>query len=90
MPAPAHALVARDEALALEVLHEVHEPHVLLAEEVALRDAHVLEEELGGVARVVADLLQLLRDAEALGLRRDEEEAAAVRARARGWSSRAA
>src|SRR5205085_8901525 len=79
-----HARAARDagdEALGLEVLHQVHEALILLAEEISLRDPHVLERELRGVARVVADLLQLLRDAEALRLRRDEEERAAVRAR---------
>jgi hypothetical protein len=70
---------ARDEALRLEVLHQVHEALVGLAEHVSLRHAHVLERELRGVARVVADLLQLLRHAETLRLRRDEEEAAAVR-----------
>src|SRR5207244_3147569 len=71
---------ARDEAFGLEVLHQVHEALILLTEQVPLRDSHVLERELRGVARVVAELLQLLRDAEALRLRRDEEERATVRA----------
>jgi len=72
---------ASDQPLGLEVLHEVHEAHVLFAEAVAFGDTHVLEEELGRVARLVADLLQRLGDLKALRLGRDEEEAAAVRAR---------
>jgi hypothetical protein len=41
-------------------------------------NAHVLEVQLGSVARVTADLLELAGNVEPPGLRRDEEEAAAV------------
>src|SRR5207302_1265562 len=56
----------RHQPLALEVRHHVVEALVLLAEQVADRDPAVLEEEQRGVAREIADLLQLLGDGESL------------------------
>src|SRR5262249_30330782 len=69
-----------DEPLGLEVLHQIHEAVVRLAEEVALRHAHVVEEELRRVARLVADLLELLRNGKTGKVRGNEEERATVSA----------
>ena len=62
------------EPLALEVLHHVVEARVLVAEEVLRRDLAVLEDELGRVGAVVAELLELLPDREALRVGREHEE----------------
>src|SRR5437879_1315345 len=54
--------------LALEILHHVIEAFVHFAENVALRDAALVEEQLGGVGGHVADFVQLLADGKAFGL----------------------
>src|SRR5690606_30207534 len=61
-----------------EVLHEVDEPHALLAEEVLLGDADVVEEQLGGVLRVHADLVQVAAALEALHAALHDQEADAL------------
>jgi len=54
-----------EQPLFLELLHLVGEAHALLADAVALRHAHVVEEQLGGIGRPHAELLELLGDADA-------------------------
>ena len=73
-----------DEALALEVGHDVIEAVILLAEPVADGDAHVFEEQLGGVGGLVADLLELLADVEALDVGRADHEGDPAEALATG------
>src|SRR5512132_2415495 len=64
----------RGEALTLEIVHHVVEALVLLAEDVALGYAALVEEQFRGVGSQVPDLLQLLADAKTLGLGREEHE----------------
>jgi hypothetical protein len=70
-----------DEPLGLEVLHQVHEALVLFTEQVVLGNADRVEEELGRVRSVVADLLELLGHREPRQRGGHEEERTAVRAR---------
>ena len=69
---------AADEALALEVLHQIHEAHVFLAQEIGFGDADVLEEKLGGIGGFVADFLELFGDLEAGEVGRYKEKRATV------------
>src|SRR4029453_9300712 len=61
------------QSLALEIDHRVIKPPVQFAQQVTARDAAIVEEQFGGVRREVAYLLELLADAEALGLGREED-----------------
>jgi hypothetical protein len=47
------------QALFLELQHLEHEAHALLADQVALRHAHVVEEELRGVAEECMPILSI-------------------------------
>ncbi|HZC13413.1 MAG TPA: hypothetical protein VE270_05260, partial [Thermoleophilaceae bacterium] len=64
--------------LPLEVGHDQVEAPVLLPQQVLVRHEYVLEGELGRVGRVPAELLQLLRDRDALHPLLDHEEGEAV------------
>ena len=48
--------------LLLELHHLVGEAHAFLADAVALRHPHIVEEDLRGVGRAHADLVELARD----------------------------
>ena len=64
----------RHQPLALEVRHHVVEALVLLAEKIADGNPAILEEEQRGVRGEVADLRQLLRDAEPLHVGRERHQ----------------
>ena len=68
--APADA----DQALALQLPHEVVETLADLTEDRVVANLDVVERELGGVARVHAELLELARDREPGKVLVDEEE----------------
>ena len=71
------------QALLWKFLHQVDEPHALFAKQVFGRHAHVVEEELGGVLRLHAHLLQLAALAEARHAGLDQQEARALGAGSR-------
>jgi hypothetical protein len=61
-----HRLHADDEALARQLAHHLHEALAFHAAEQGVgRHAHVVEEQLGGVARVLADFFEVLAAREA-------------------------
>ena len=62
------------EAFLLELLHLIGEAAPLLADAVAHRHTHVVEEDLRRVRRVQAELLQLARDFHALRLHRHDDQ----------------
>src|SRR5207253_4309161 len=66
-----------DHSLALQLPHEVLESLAFLADQVADRDVAVLEQQLGSVGGVHAELLQRARDLEALGPFLDEQQVVA-------------
>ncbi len=72
---PCDGHVADPQALILELRHLHLEAAALLADRVADRDTYVVEDELGGVGRVVAHLLQLATHAEARRARGDDDHA---------------
>ena len=61
--------------LFLELQHLVDEAEALLADQVALRHAHVLEEDLGRVRGAHAELVELGRAVDALGVEWDHDQA---------------
>ncbi|SPA54634.1 protein of unknown function [Cupriavidus taiwanensis] len=67
-----------DEAFLGQVVHQVAEALILLAEQVASRHPDVVEEQFGGVLGVHADLLQLAAAAEALAIGFDHDQADAL------------
>src|SRR5580658_7316240 len=69
-----------DQALALQLPHQVVETLPNLAEHGVITDLDVIERQLRGVARVHAELFQLSRDGEAGKVLVDEEQRDAVRA----------
>ena len=72
-----HAVAADDrdrQPLLGEVRHQVDEARALLAEEVRLRHPDVGEEQLGGVLRVLTDLLEVAAALEALHAALDDEQ----------------
>ena len=64
----------RDQALALQLPHEVLETLADLTEHRVVANLDVVERELGGVARVHAELLELARDREPGKILVDEEQ----------------
>ncbi|MNK88864.1 hypothetical protein D3C87_1088480 [compost metagenome] len=66
-----------------QLFHQVHEAFVFFTEQVAHRHAYVVEEQLGGVGSVLADLLQLAATTETLAIALDHDQAAALGASAR-------
>src|ERR1700682_2832568 len=62
------------EALALEIMHHIVEALIHFTQNVSLRDAAFIEEQLGRVGRHVADLFQLLSDRETFGLGWEENQ----------------
>jgi hypothetical protein len=69
----AHGHGRQRDALGLEVLHHRVEALALLAQQVAGRDAHVVEDQLGGVGRQPARLLQRAAHGEARRAFLDDE-----------------
>jgi hypothetical protein len=67
--------VRQHQPLALERVHDVAEAPARLADQIGGRDAHVVEEELGGVARVEIELAQASADREAAGVGRHHQQA---------------
>ena len=63
-----------------EVGHQVDEGAVQLAEQVLLGDADVVEEQLGGVLGLLADLVEVAAALEALRAALDDEQAEPLRA----------
>ena len=66
-----------DHPLPLQLPHQVLESLAFLADQVADRDVAVLEQQLGGVGGVHAELLQRARDLEALGPFLDDQQVVA-------------
>ena len=73
-----HAAGGADQALALELPHDVVEALADLAEHRGVGHAHVLEGQQRGVGGVHAELLELLLADHARGVHRHEEEREAV------------
>jgi hypothetical protein len=74
---PLHADHGGDGApqpLLLELLHLIDEAHAFLADGMAHRHLHVVEEDLGGVGGAHAELVELFDDLHALGLHRDHDQ----------------
>ena len=73
---------AQQQALVRQLAHQLREALAfLLAEQVVGRHAHAVEEQLGGVGGMLAELLQPPADAEArqvFGLQHDQRDAAAA------------
>ena len=65
------------QALARQLVHQAGEAAALLAQDIGGRHAHVLEEQLGGVLRVLADLLEVAPalEAGAVGLDQHQRDA---------------
>ena len=65
------------QALARQLVHQAGEAAALLAQDIGGRNAHVLEEQLGGVLRVLADLLEVAPALEAgpVGLHQHQRHA---------------
>ncbi len=66
------------EALGHEVGHQLREARAFLAEEVLGREVQVVEEQLGGVVGVLADLLDLAAAREALHVALDDDHREAL------------
>ena len=76
---PVHGLHADDQALAWQLAHHLREALAFDAAQQRIGwHAQVVEEQLGGVARVLADFFQVLPAREAGGLRIDQEQAHAL------------
>jgi hypothetical protein len=79
-----HRLHADDEALARQLAHHLHEALAFhAAQQRICRHAHVVEEQLGGVARVLADFFEVLAAREAGRGRVHQEQAHALGASGR-------
>src|SRR3546814_8313597 len=69
----------RQQAFFSESFHQMVEAAVHLAEHVVLRDAHILEEQLGGVLRFQPHLGEIAAALEAFHAALDDEQREAVR-----------
>ena len=78
------------QALARQLVHQAGEAAALLAQDIGGRHAHVLEEQLGGVLRVLADLLEVAPALEAgtVGLDQHQRHALGAGATYRSWRRR--
>ena len=63
-----------EQALFLELQHLHHEARAFVADAVALRYAHVVEEHLGGLRAAHAELVQVRADADAGGVHRHHDQ----------------
>ncbi|MNM35126.1 hypothetical protein D3C81_457980 [compost metagenome] len=66
------------QALLRQLFHQVHEALVLFTEQVAHRHTDIVEEQLGGVGGMLADLVQLAPAAEPFTVALDHDQAAAL------------